>query len=143
MRVFFIFLWAKQIQNFVHFVSIKSISIKVRKLSISTLKYIFLRKNRLNELYKSVSLLICTLRSDFEDDRKVHCKPIPVMKTGFSQCSFSHREKPVFITWEPCNENRFFPVWKNYTGKTLFWPCTGPVRDCSVALQPEKWWFIV
>ena len=29
------------------------------------------------------------------------------MKTGFSLCSFSYREKPVFITWEPCNENRF------------------------------------
>ena len=62
----------------------------------------------------------------------MHCKPIPVMKTGFSLCSISHREKPVFITWEPCIENRFFPVWKYYTGKTLFWPCTGPVRDCSV-----------
>ena len=53
-----------------------------------------------------------------------HCKPIPVMKTGFSLCSISHREKPVFITWGPCNENRFFPVWKYNTGKTLFWPCT-------------------
>jgi hypothetical protein len=63
---------------------------------------------------------------------ELHCKPIPVMKTGFSLCSLSHREKPVFITWEPCNENGFFPVWKNYTGKTLFWPCTGPVQDCSV-----------
>ena len=21
---------------------------------------------------------------------------------------------------------------ENFTGKTLFWPCTGPVRDCSV-----------
>jgi hypothetical protein len=30
----------------------------------------------------------------------------------------------VSITWEPCNENRFFPVWKYYTGKTMFWPCT-------------------
>ena len=56
-----------------------------------------------------------------------HCKPIPVMKMGFSLCSISHREKPVFITWELCIENRFFPVWKYYTGKTLFWPCIGPV----------------
>ena len=54
------------------------------------------------------------------------------MRTGFSLCSISNREKPVFINWEPCNENRIFPVWKYYTGKTLFWPCTGPVRDCSV-----------
>ena len=51
------------------------------------------------------------------------------MKTGFSLCSFSHRDKPVFITGIPANENRFFPVWENYTGKTpvlaLYWPCTG------------------
>ena len=63
----------------------------------------------------------------------VHCKPIPVMKTGFSLCHISNREKPVFINWEPCNENRIFPVWKYYTGKTLFWPCTAPVRDCSTS----------
>ena len=62
----------------------------------------------------------------------IHCKPIPVMKTGFSLCSISNREQPVFITWEPCNKNSIFPVWKYYTGKTLFWPFTGPVRDCSV-----------
>ena len=31
----------------------------------------------------------------------VHCKPIPVMKTGFSLGSFSHWEKPVFITGNP------------------------------------------
>jgi hypothetical protein len=31
------------------------------------------------------------------------------MKTGFSLCSISHREKPDSNTWEPCNENRFFP----------------------------------
>ena len=62
---------------------------------------------------------------------KLHCKPIPVMKTGFSLCTFPNREKPVFITGIPANVNRFFPVWEKYTGKTLFWPCTGPVRDCS------------
>ena len=56
------------------------------------------------------------------------------MKTGFSLCSISYREKPVFITWELRNENRFFPVWKYYTVKTLFWPCTGPVRDCSAVV---------
>jgi hypothetical protein len=52
------------------------------------------------------------------------------MKTGFSLCGISKGEKPVFINWEPCNENKFFPVWK-----TLFWPCTGPVQDCSVELS--------
>ena len=68
----------------------------------------------------------------WSNDHYLHCKPTPVMKTGFSLCSISSREKPVFINLEPCNENRFFPVWKYYTGKTLFWHCTGPVRDCSV-----------
>ena len=37
-------------------------------------------------------------------------------------------------TGVPCNENRFFPVRIYYTGKTLFWPCTGPVRDCSACI---------
>ena len=28
-------------------------------------------------------------------------------------------------TGVPCNENRFFPVRIYYTGKTMFWPCSG------------------
>ena len=32
----------------------------------------------------------------------------------------SNRKRPVFITGIPANKNRFFPVWKYYTGKTLF-----------------------
>ena len=31
--------------------------------------------------------------------------------------SIFNREKPVFITGIPANENRIFPVWKYYTGK--------------------------
>ena len=46
------------------------------------------------------------------------------MRTEFSLCSISTREKPVFITGIPTNGNRFFPVWKYYTGKTLG---SGPV----------------
>ena len=57
--------------------------------------------------------------------------PSLYMKTGFSLWSFSHREKPVFIAGVPCNEFRFFPVRKKFTGKTLFSPCNDPVRDCS------------
>ena len=38
---------------------------------------------------------------------------LPVMKTGFSLCCFSLQGKTF-------NENSFFPVKKNYTGKTLF-----------------------
>ena len=60
------------------------------------------------------------------------------MRTGFSLCSISKREKPVFITGIPANENRFFPVWKYYTRKTLFWPCTGPLRDCSVTMTEKQ-----
>ena len=33
--------------------------------------------------------------------------------------------------------NRFFPVWENFTWKTLFSPCDDPVRDCSV-FSPKR-----
>ena len=69
------------------------------------------------------------------ESQSVHCKPILLMKRGFSLRTFSHREIQLFPSpGKPCNENRIFPVWEKYTGKTLFWPCTGPVRDCSVAI---------
>jgi hypothetical protein len=74
------------------------------------------------------------LKSEINPSRMTElCKPIPVMRTGFSLCSISNREKPVFIRGIPANENSFFPVWKYYTGKTLLWTCTGPVRDCSAS----------
>ena len=61
----------------------------------------------------------------FSNIYQIHCKPIPVMKTGFSLCTFSHREKPVFITRFPGDGNR---CWEKYTGKTLFslqgWVCS-------------------
>ena len=50
------------------------------------------------------------LFQSLEYQQSTHCKPIPVMKAGFSLCSISNRKKPVFINWKPCNENRFFPV---------------------------------
>ena len=39
--------------------------------------------------------------------------PFPVIKTGV----------PAMRTGVPCNENRFFPVWKTSQGKS----CSGPV----------------
>ena len=42
------------------------------------------------------------------------------MRTGFSLCSISNREKPVFISWDPCNENRIFPVGNTTQGN----PCS-------------------
>ena len=42
------------------------------------------------------------------------------MRTGFSLCSISNREKPVFITGIPANGNRFFPVRKSTQGKPCF-----------------------
>ena len=50
--------------------------------------------------------------------------PFPIMKTGFSLCSFSHREIPVMKTG-------FSLCGKTTQGK----PCTGPVRDCSAELH--------
>ena len=75
----------------------------------------------------------------------MHCKPIPCNENRVFPVKFSHREIPVMKTGVPamrtgvpCNENRFFPVWKTSQGKpcsgpvlALYWPCTGPVRDCS------------
>jgi hypothetical protein len=39
---------------------------------------------------------------------------------GFPCVLFPHREKPVYISWDPCNENRFFPVGKSTQGKPCF-----------------------
>jgi hypothetical protein len=41
-------------------------------------------------------------------------------------------EKPIFIAGIPCNENRFFPMWENFSEKTLFQSCNDPVRDYSL-----------
>ena len=54
---------------------------------------------------------------------------------GFPCVVFPHREKPVFISWEPCNENRFFPDGNTTQGK----PCShyrGGV--CSVHMTTLK-----
>ena len=55
---------------------------------------------------------------------RLHCKPIPVMRTGFSLCSISNRENPVFITGIPANENMEILHWEN-TVLALYWPCKG------------------
>ena len=39
---------------------------------------------------------------------------------GFPCVLFPHREKPVYISWDPCNENRIFPVGKSTQGKPCF-----------------------
>ena len=49
-----------------------------------------------------------------------------------SKTNYIITRDPAMKTGVPCNENRFFPVRVYYTGKTLFCPCTDPVRDCSV-----------
>ena len=54
------------------------------------------------------------------------CKPIPVMKTGFP-CVVLLTGKNLFSS--PGN-----PVWKYYTGKTLLWPFTGLLGDCSAII---------
>ena len=41
-------------------------------------------------------------------------------KQGFPCEVFPHSEKPVFITWNPCNENRLFAVRKTSQGKPCF-----------------------
>jgi hypothetical protein len=99
-------------------------------------KEYFLKILIFNFLKMSPILVGLTVTLLCEKNAYLHCKPITVMKTGFSLCSISNREKPVFITWEPCYESRFFPVWKYYTGKTLYWPCTG--LQCSLHAQLKQ-----
>ena len=57
---------------------------------------------------------------------------------GFPCVLFLTGKNLFSFTGIPANENRFFPVCEKYTGKTLFWPCTGPVRDCSVFFSVDK-----
>ena len=67
----------------------------------------------------------------------VHCNPLQGhyrVKTGFTCEVFPHRENPVFITWNPCNENRLFSVRKNFTGKTLI-PLQGWVCNVQIYLS--------
>ena len=42
------------------------------------------------------------------------------LEQGFPCVVFPHREKPVFSSWDPCNENRIFPVGNTTQGK----PCS-------------------
>ena len=37
---------------------------------------------------------------------------------GFPCVVFPHRENPVFISWDPCNENRYFPDGNTTQGKS-------------------------
>ena len=117
---------------FTYLISVPKLLIHIQKLSI----FLFRKEKSVYFSLKSkgeeLSFFV-TIVHNLAAYYHTHCNSIPVMKTGFSLCSISNREKPVFINWEPCNENKIFPVWKYYTGKTLFWPCTGPVRDCSVS----------
>ena len=59
---------------------------------------------------------------------------------GFHCVVFPHREKPVFITGIPANENRFFPcveiLHRENPVLALYWPCKGLQRkkDCWVLM---------
>ena len=48
------------------------------------------------ERTKLVKSLFCTSQQA-QNIFGIHCKPIPVMKTGFYLCSFSHGEKPMYF----------------------------------------------
>ena len=59
-----------------------------------------------NRSYSSTNLLLTCTRFL---KMVVHCNPIQGQYragTGFSLCTLSHREKPVFITREPCSHCR-------------------------------------
>ena len=60
----------------------------------------------------------------------LHCKPIPVMKTGFSLWSFSHREKPFFVTGFPVMKTDFSLWGKLHKENPV--PITGMSLQCSL-----------
>ena len=63
----------------------------------------------------------------FPHGLRTHWKSNPVMKTGCSLCSFFSQRKT-------CFHLQGFQLMRagfSLCAKTLFWPCTGPVRDCS------------
>ena len=65
------------------------------------------------------------LTSFLDDPIGKHYTAIPYrVSTGPEQgcpCVVSpHREKPVFSSWDPCNENRIFPVGNTTQGKPCF-----------------------
>ena len=49
-------------------------------------------------IYSIFLLRIQNMKSCYVTYLLIHCKPVPVMKTGFSCVVFLYREKPVFIT---------------------------------------------
>ena len=58
-------------------------------------------------------------------DPRYECTAIPYRvstgpEQGFPCVVFPHREKPVFSSWDPCNENRIFPVGNTTQGKPCF-----------------------
>ena len=52
---------------------------------------------------------------------------------------FPHREKPFFISWDPCNENRFFPVGNTTQGK----PCSQYSNGFAVRVPRATRGFLV
>ena len=67
----------------------------------------------------------------------MHCKPIPVIETGFSLRSSSHREKPVSITGNPVLIAGMLFSLQGFPCKPLYFP----VVHCS-ALRPMPLHFL-
>ena len=73
------------------------------------------------------------------------CHWIDASSISYSYC---YKQSPVTLLHidtlqtHPCNENRvfplyFFPVWKNYTGKNLFWPCIAVHNDINPSIVTD------
>ena len=58
---------------------------------------------------------------------RVNCKPIPVMRAGFSLCSISTGKTLFSLQGSQLMKTGFSLCGNTTQGKTLFWPCTGPV----------------
>ena len=56
---------------------------------------------------------------------------------GFPCVVFPHREKPVFITGFPVDENRFFPVRKSTQGKPCHTAGSDTIFFKSIWIRPQ------
>jgi hypothetical protein len=67
----------------------------------------------------------------------LHCTHIPVMRTRFFLCTFSHWKNPVMKTGFPCVGK---VVHRENPVLALYWPCTGlQCCDIFMELHPILW----
>jgi hypothetical protein len=73
-----------------------------------------------DRLLKTIQDVLCELGMKQHRHTAIPYRVSTGPEHGFPCVVFPHREKPVFITGFPGDENRFFPVKKTTQGKPCF-----------------------